>query len=198
MLPRKLRIPGRTLIAQISLHQQKRSRNTRDPANPRSQALQNEAHKHVWNRQFDVAARQTPQFSTPPDQTQPARTTLERNRLTASRCRQKRKEHTHYLETQSREEVQKKRHLEGNITMLQGEILALKNAILKHATRIERHLVQMMQQMMQGNPRGAGASSSSVSASSFALSPGSGSLAMAAPSAVAPASLPGKSVLKNS
>lgn len=88
---------------------------------------------------------------------------LERNRLAASRCRQKKKEGTQRLETRFREQAQKKRQLEGDITGLRSEVLGLKNEILKHALyddgRDGRHMAQMMQQITQGEPATVGASS---------------------------------------
>lgn len=103
---------------------------------------------------------------------------LERNRLAASRCRQKKKEGTQRLEMRFREQAQKKRQLEGDITGLRSEVLGLKNEILRHALyddgRVGRHLAQMMQEITQGEPATVGASSlssfpgDSISAESYA------------------------------
>ena len=91
---------------------------------------------------------------------------LERNRLAASRCRQKKKEGTQRLETRFREQAQKKRQLEGDITGLRSELLGLKNEILKHALyddgRVGRHLARMMQRITQGEPATGGASLSGL------------------------------------
>lgn len=88
---------------------------------------------------------------------------LERNRLAASRCRQKKKEGTQRLETRFREQAQKKRQLEGDITGLRSEVLGLKNEILKHALyddgRVGRQMARIMQQITQGEPATVGASS---------------------------------------
>lgn len=93
---------------------------------------------------------------------------LESNRLAASRCRQKKREHTKQLETRFTEEKQKKRQLEGDIAVLRDEILRLKDDILKHALcedrHIRRHFARTMQQITHSN--NTGVLSSSISASS--------------------------------
>ena len=120
---------------------------------------------------------------------------LESIRLAASRCRQKKKDHTQRLETRFTEEEQNKRQLEGDITALRDEILSLKDEILKHALcedgRVGRHLSHTMQQITQNNS--ASASSSSVSASSSGSSSESASLAKATSRAATAASLPDES-----
>lgn len=80
---------------------------------------------------------------------------LESNRLAASRCRQKKREHTKQLETRFTEEKQKKRQLEGDIAVMRDEILSLKDDILKHALcedgHIRRHFARTMQQITHSN-----------------------------------------------
>lgn len=76
---------------------------------------------------------------------------LERNRLAASKCRQKKKEHTMMLETQYKEQSDKKAALNYEISNLRGEILRLKNEVLRHAQcgdePIKLHLAQMVKQI---------------------------------------------------
>lgn len=76
---------------------------------------------------------------------------LERNRLAASKCRQKKKEHTLMLETQYKEQAEKKARLNNEISQLRGEILGLKNEVLRHAQcgdePIKLHLAQMVKQI---------------------------------------------------
>lgn len=73
---------------------------------------------------------------------------LERNRLAASKCRQKKKEHTKLLETRFREVSNKKGELESEIEHLRSEVLNLKNEMLRHAQcgdeAIKIHLAQMV------------------------------------------------------
>ncbi|OKL58107.1 hypothetical protein UA08_06564 [Talaromyces atroroseus] len=76
---------------------------------------------------------------------------LERNRLAASKCRQKKKEHTMMLETQFKEQSDRKTALSNEISQLRGEILTLKNEVLRHAQcgdePIKLHLAQMVKQI---------------------------------------------------
>lgn len=76
---------------------------------------------------------------------------LERNRLAASKCRQKKKEHTMMLETRYKEQSQKKEELVAEIARLRSEILGLKNEVLKHAQcgdePIKLHLAQMVKKI---------------------------------------------------
>lgn len=105
---------------------------------------------------------------------------LERNRLAASRCREKKREQTQHFETRFREEEQEKKQLENDITALRGEILDLKEKILGHALcdgRVGQYLAHMTQHVTQGNA--AGTSSLSGSESLLALSPVSASLVRA-------------------
>ncbi|KAJ5101877.1 Rho GTPase activation protein [Penicillium alfredii] len=76
---------------------------------------------------------------------------LERNRLAASKCRQKKKEHTQQLEYRYKEQSEKKERLVAEITRLRSEILGLKNEVLKHAQcgdePIKLHLAQMVKKI---------------------------------------------------
>jgi hypothetical protein len=76
---------------------------------------------------------------------------LERNRLAASKCRQKKKEHTMILETRYKEQSDKKEQLVAEIARLRSEILGLKNEVLKHAQcgdePIKLHLAQMVKKI---------------------------------------------------
>lgn len=85
---------------------------------------------------------------------------LERNRVAASKCRQKKKEHTAHLESRFKAQWQKKAQLESELSSLRCQILSLKNEVLKHAHcgdgRVGEHLSQMMQQITTHNPSAAG------------------------------------------
>ncbi|KAJ6102748.1 Basic leucine zipper (bZIP) transcription factor atfB [Penicillium sp. IBT 16267x] len=76
---------------------------------------------------------------------------LERNRLAASKCRQKKKEHTQVLEVRYKEQSEKRERLVGEIARLRSEILCLKNEVLKHAQcgdeSIKLHLAQMVKKI---------------------------------------------------
>ncbi|CAG8909100.1 unnamed protein product [Penicillium egyptiacum] len=76
---------------------------------------------------------------------------LERNRLAASKCRQKKKEHTQHLEFSFKEQSEKKAQLIAEIARLRSEILGLKNEVLKHAQcgdePIKLHLAQMVKKI---------------------------------------------------
>jgi bZIP transcription factor len=76
---------------------------------------------------------------------------LERNRLAASKCRQKKKEHTLMLESQFKEQSSRKDMLNAEIARLRSEILGLKNEVLKHAQcgdePIKLHLAQMVKKI---------------------------------------------------
>ncbi|KAJ6184707.1 hypothetical protein N7519_006008 [Penicillium mononematosum] len=76
---------------------------------------------------------------------------LERNRLAASKCRQKKKEHTQHLEFSFKEQSEKREQLIAEIARLRSEILGLKNEVLKHAQcgdePIKLHLAQMVKKI---------------------------------------------------
>ncbi|KAJ5872128.1 bZIP transcription factor bZIP-1 [Penicillium soppii] len=86
----------------------------------------------------------------PPDRAKRAKF-LERNRLAASKCRQKKKEHTLQLEVSFKEQSDKKENLVAEIARLRSEILGLKNEVLKHAQcgdePIKLHLAQMVKKI---------------------------------------------------
>ncbi|KAJ5492139.1 Rho GTPase activation protein [Penicillium expansum] len=85
---------------------------------------------------------------------------LERNRLAASKCRQKKKEHTQLLEFNFKEQSEKKEKLIGEIARLRSEILGLKNEVLKHAQcgdePIKLHLAQMVKKITDNDAPPAG------------------------------------------
>lgn len=76
---------------------------------------------------------------------------LERNRLAASKCRQKKKEHTVQLESRYKEQSDKKELLVTEISRLRSEMLGLKNEVLRHAQcgdePIKLHLAQMVKKI---------------------------------------------------
>jgi hypothetical protein len=85
---------------------------------------------------------------------------LERNRLAASKCRQKKKEHTQQLEFRYKEQSEKKELLVSEIARLRSEILSLKNEVLKHAQcgdePIKLHLAQMVKKITDTDGGGGG------------------------------------------
>lgn len=86
---------------------------------------------------------------------------LERNRLAASKCRQKKKENTLQLETQFKEQSGKKELLVNEIARLRSEILGLKNEVLRHSQcgdePIKLHLAQMVKRITYNDNSGSGA-----------------------------------------
>ncbi|KAJ9637704.1 hypothetical protein H2201_004140 [Coniosporium apollinis] len=58
---------------------------------------------------------------------------LERNRVAASKCRQKKKEWTSNLEQQARELTAQRAHLQAYVTSLRDEVLYLKDQMLRHS-----------------------------------------------------------------
>lgn len=61
------------------------------------------------------------------------RRSRERNRLAASRCREKSKQYMTELRWKEREQAQRKEMLASHVCALKEEVLALKTEILKHA-----------------------------------------------------------------
>ncbi|CAG8096336.1 unnamed protein product [Penicillium salamii] len=110
------------------------------------------ASKRRRAREFKMAAASlSPDLDDgPPDRAKRAKF-LERNRLAASKCRQKKKEHTQQLEFSFKEQSEKKDNLMTEIAKLRSEILALKNEVLKHAQcgdePIKVHLAQMVKKI---------------------------------------------------
>lgn len=74
---------------------------------------------------------------------------LERNRQAASRCRQKRKEHTQVLESRFKEQSIKHQQLQSEFRCLRVEILGLKNEVLKHAHCTDNHISEYLAQMLE-------------------------------------------------
>lgn len=74
---------------------------------------------------------------------------LERNRQAASRCRQKRKEHTQVLESRFKEQSIKHQQLQSEFRCLRMEILGLKNEVLKHAHCTDNHISEYLTQMLE-------------------------------------------------
>lgn len=76
---------------------------------------------------------------------------LERNRIAASKCRQKKREYTQGLESRFRALAEQRSLLENETARLRCEVLSLKNEMLQHAHcndgRVGHHLAQMMQQI---------------------------------------------------
>ncbi|OAL51631.1 hypothetical protein IQ07DRAFT_610450 [Pyrenochaeta sp. DS3sAY3a] len=58
---------------------------------------------------------------------------LEKNRVAAHKCRQRKKEYINGLEGRAREFSSKNKALKENVAMLREEVLELKNMVLKHA-----------------------------------------------------------------
>ncbi|CAO2653850.1 Nn.00g105830.m01.CDS01 [Neocucurbitaria sp. VM-36] len=58
---------------------------------------------------------------------------LEKNRVAAHKCRQRKKEYINGLEGRAREFSSKNKALKENIAMLREEVLSLKNEVLRHA-----------------------------------------------------------------
>ncbi|KAJ5098606.1 Basic leucine zipper (bZIP) transcription factor atfB [Penicillium argentinense] len=104
-------------------------------------------------REYKTAATSlSPELDESPQQERAKRAKfLERNRLAASKCRQKKKEHTQQLEFRYKEQSEKKERLNAEIASLRSEILSLKNEVLKHAQcgdePIKLHLAQMVKRI---------------------------------------------------
>ncbi|OAG02473.1 uncharacterized protein CC84DRAFT_1099221 [Paraphaeosphaeria sporulosa] len=58
---------------------------------------------------------------------------LEKNRVAAHKCRQRKKEYINGLEARAREFSSKNKALKENVAMLREEVLSLKNEVLRHA-----------------------------------------------------------------
>lgn len=58
---------------------------------------------------------------------------LEKNRVAAHKCRQRKKEYIGSLESRAREFAAKNRALKENVAVLREEVLSLKNEVLRHA-----------------------------------------------------------------
>lgn len=82
------------------------------------------------SRKNSVAASDEP----PEKQEAKRKKFLERNRVAASKCRQKKKAWMQELESDAREAQTNSKHLKMAVTLLREEILRLKNELLKHNT----------------------------------------------------------------
>lgn len=122
------------------------------------------------SQRYRSKANVTSDFQTKVDQRERF---LESNRLAASRCRQKKRDHTKRLETRFTEEKQKKKQLESDIAVLRDEVLSLKDDILKHALcedgHIRQHFARTMQQITHSNNTGILSPSISASSSGSSL-----------------------------
>ncbi|CDM30590.1 Transcription factor Jun [Penicillium roqueforti FM164] len=107
--------------------------------------------KHRRLREYKTTASLSPDFDEAPHERAKRAKFLERNRLAASKCRQKKKEHTQQLEFNFKEQSEKKEQLVAEIARLRSEILGLKNEVLKHAQcgdePIKLHLAQMVKKI---------------------------------------------------
>ncbi|QKX58403.1 uncharacterized protein TRUGW13939_05525 [Talaromyces rugulosus] len=106
---------------------------------------------------------------------------LERNRLAASKCRQKKKEHTMQLESRFKEASDKRELLNAEISRLRSEVLGLKNEVLRHAQcgdePIKLHLAQMVKQIAnkdRDDPTATVPSTAAVAAAAAAAASGGG------------------------
>ncbi|CAI7585205.1 unnamed protein product [Penicillium glandicola] len=110
------------------------------------------ASKHRRVREYKTAAASlSPDLDDTPHERAKRAKFLERNRLAASKCRQKKKEHTQKLEFDFKEQSEKREKLLGQIARLRSEVLGLKNEVLKHAQcgdePIKLHLAQMVKKI---------------------------------------------------
>lgn len=78
---------------------------------------------------------------------------LERNRVAANKCRQKKRQYTQSLESQFKDLAERRTVLGNEMAGLRCELLSLKNEILKHAHCDDGHvghqLAHMMRQIQQ-------------------------------------------------
>lgn len=73
---------------------------------------------------------------------------LERNRMAASKCRQKKRQNTERLQSQFRVAADKKAKLEGEVSQLHGEVLYLKDELLRHSQCDDQAIKGYLQQMV--------------------------------------------------
>ncbi|EKV10597.1 BZIP transcription factor (Atf21), putative [Penicillium digitatum PHI26] len=117
-----------------------------------SRDMMEHASKRRRVREYNTAAASlSPDLDDAPHERAKRAKFLERNRLAASKCRQKKKEHTQLLEFNFKEQSEKKEQLIAEIARLRSEILGLKNEVLKHAQcgdePIRLHLAQMVKKI---------------------------------------------------
>lgn len=79
---------------------------------------------------------------------------LERNRIAATKCRQRKKEQTKRLETRFEEQSDRKDHLVRELGHLRSEALCLKDEVLKHAECGDRSIKRHVSQMADNIPYG--------------------------------------------
>jgi hypothetical protein len=123
---------------------------------------------------------------------------LERNRLAASKCRQKKKEHTQQLEVRFKEQSEKNAHLHKEIHELKSQALNLKNELLKHAQcndeAIKLHLSHMVSKITENNvdPQAAqvAAAAAAVVTDVSAELPDAGTVPVAEPAEMLPTPRP--------
>lgn len=112
---------------------------------------------------------------------------LECNRLAASKCRQKKKEHTQQLASQFKEQSEKKNLLVNEIARLRSEILGLKNEVLRHALcgdePIKLHLAQMVKKITY-NDTGSRAPTTTDAANALSTSEDPSSPAVGQPQSI--------------
>lgn len=117
--------------------------------------------------------QQQQQYS-PPLSTSQREKILQRNRLAAKRCRQKKKTHNMAMETRYREESARKESLVADIERLRSEYLDLRGEMLKHAAcpdePIKRHLELMVKRITSGASFWGNLTMSTSSGSGSALS----------------------------
>ncbi|PLB53910.1 hypothetical protein P170DRAFT_431676 [Aspergillus steynii IBT 23096] len=73
---------------------------------------------------------------------------LERNRMAASKCRQKKRQNTERLQSQFQVAAEKKARLEAEVAQLHGEVLCLKDELLRHSQCDDQAIKNYLQQMV--------------------------------------------------
>ncbi|KAK1148058.1 hypothetical protein N8T08_010693 [Aspergillus melleus] len=73
---------------------------------------------------------------------------LERNRMAASKCRQKKRQNTNRLQGQFQVAAENKARLEAEVAQLHGEVLYLKDEILRHSQCDDQAIKTYLQQMV--------------------------------------------------
>ena len=104
----------------------KRKRHSKDPSKP-SAKRGRKAAAYSKNKNFDLSSTDTNNL----DDAKRSKF-LERNRVAASKCRQKKKEWTSNLETRARELQNNKKQLAMMVDSLREEMLSVKGELLKH------------------------------------------------------------------
>ncbi|KAI9038112.1 bZIP transcription factor [Aspergillus affinis] len=73
---------------------------------------------------------------------------LERNRMAASKCRQKKRQNTNRLQGQFQVAAESKARLEAEVAQLHGEVLYLKDELLRHSQCDDLSIKTYLQQMV--------------------------------------------------